>query len=315
MITDVWGDVPYSQALQGGANRTPAYDTQEALYNSLLSSLDSAIVDLAGTTARKPGADDLVYGGNVTKWTKFAHTLMARMYLHLAKRRSDGYAKALEHVRQGLGAGDDGVFTFGDVETAANPWYQFNSQRGGDLVVGPKLLEIMNTTSDPRLPFYANANDSGKYEAGTCTMGPLFSSINSPVPFMTFYEAKFIEAEAAFQTGDKSGANTAYVAGITASMAFAGVSADDITAFLASTAVNPGENNLTLDHIMTQKYVAMYTSPESFADWRRSGVPALTPVTGDQVPRRYPYPQYERLYNGANVPPGQTIYSRVWWDM
>jgi hypothetical protein len=74
------------------------------------------------------------------------------------------------------------------------------------------------------------------------------------------------------------------------------------------------------EEIMTQKWIALFDQVETFTDWRRTNYPTLTPaalaVTLDQqLPRRYPYPTSERIYNGANMPQGLTISSRVWWDV
>ena len=109
-------------------------------------------------------------------------------------------------------------------------------------------------------------------------------------------------------------AHAAFVAAVKASLARTGVSDADATAFMAQANVDPGATALTLENIMTQKYVAMYTQCESWTDWRRTGFPALTAVRGNEVPRRFPYPQSERLYNTRNMPAGLTIFSRVWWD-
>ena len=80
---------------------------------------------------------------------------------------------------------------------------------------------------------------------------------------------------------------------------------------------NEDQNSITLDKIMEHKYRASFTSIESFTDWRRTGIPALTAVpnntTGGVIPRRLPYPQSERLYNASNVP-SAAITTSVWWD-
>ena len=72
---------------------------------------------------------------------------------------------------------------------------------------------------------------------------------------------------------------------------------------------------------MTQKYIAMYNQSESWTDWRRTAFPKLTAVTGTEIPRRWLYPQSERLYNGANlaatgyiVSNPNWIFSKMWWD-
>jgi hypothetical protein len=67
---------------------------------------------------------------------------------------------------------------------------------------------------------------------------------------------------------------------------------------------------------MTQKYIAMFLDPEAFADWRRTGIPSLTPNTGSQIPRRLPYPETEVLYNqNCPKPSVINIFTRVWWDL
>ena len=73
---------------------------------------------------------------------------------------------------------------------------------------------------------------------------------------------------------------------------------------------------ITLEKIMTQKYIAMFTQPEVYSDWRRTNIPMLTPNAGAsiaEIPRRLPTAQNERLYNSkAQVVTDLT--QRVWWD-
>ncbi|MCB0683080.1 MAG: SusD/RagB family nutrient-binding outer membrane lipoprotein, partial [Saprospiraceae bacterium] len=59
----------------------------------------------------------------------------------------------------------------------------------------------------------------------------------------------------------------------------------EYAAYVGQTEIDPGSGNLTLDHIMTQKYIAMFMDPEVFSDWRRTGIPELDPNTGANVPR------------------------------
>ena len=315
MVTDLWGDAPNSDALRGAAATQPKYDTQEAIYTAMNALLDKALGNLTGTASvLKPGSDDFIYGGNLSKWTKAAWGLKARIAIHRVKRDAAAGAVAIDAVSKAMASnGDDMQFAFGAAETEGNPWYQFNTQRG-DIAVGPKLAELMNATNDPRRPLFGVPDSTGALttESG---MGDLYSGINEAAPTQTYTEMKFIEAEAKSRIGDGPGAHAAYIAAVKASLERSGVAAADVTAYLAQPSVDPGAANLTLANIMTQKYIAMYTQPESFTDWRRSGVPALTPVSGSNVPRRFPYPLSERLYNGANMPADLTIFDRVWWDV
>ena len=80
-LTDIWGDVPYSESLQGfeaDGIITPAYDTQESIYAALNTELDEANTLLTGTTVNF-GSGDILYGGDPVKWRKFANSLRLRM--------------------------------------------------------------------------------------------------------------------------------------------------------------------------------------------------------------------------------------------
>src|SRR4029450_2421171 len=81
---DVWGDIPYSQAVSD--TLTPKLDPQEQGYAGIQAKLDTRLTMLPDTTAAGPGAADLWYGGDAAKWLRLAHTLKARNYLHVAER-------------------------------------------------------------------------------------------------------------------------------------------------------------------------------------------------------------------------------------
>lgn len=90
ILTDLFGDAPYSEACQGSANLTPALDSQQSIYTSLMATLDKAIADLkAGGANSGLGAFDYLYGGDNTKWLKFAYGLKARLLMHTIFRASD----------------------------------------------------------------------------------------------------------------------------------------------------------------------------------------------------------------------------------
>lgn len=316
--TDLWGDIPFTKAFQGANAIQPGYDTQEQAYAAINAMLDDAIANLsAANSDLSPGSDDLIYGGDLSLWIKAAHALKARNAIHLVKRNPSLASTAIEEAGAALGSNaEDMQVYFGTVETEANPWYQFNDQRG-DVNFGTTLGTMMTGLNDPRLPFYAVADDSGRYDQGESVMGALYAKINAPVPLMTYAEIKFIEAEATFRLSGAAAAHPIYLDAIKASLSRSGVASADADTYLAQASVDPGAGSLTLEHIMTQKYIAMYTQPESWSDWRRTGFPQLTTtVAGSEIPRRFPYAQSERLYNSGNMPaPSPTIFDRVWWDV
>jgi len=316
-MSDLWGDNPYADCFKGNGNLTPAYQSQQEIYAEINNLLDSALIHCSAAASNfKPGADDLLFGGKMANWSKMASVLKARYALHTAKQDAAAYTKVLAALdaKNFTSNGDDAQFVFGVLETEANPLYQFMDQRG-DISMGPVIIALMDTL-DPRLSQFAALDSEKKYSVESAP-GAFYASINSPVPLVTYAEAKFIEAEAAFQTGNKTRAHAAFIEGITASCAKTGADSVTIAAFLAMPKINPGEANLTLQNIMEQKYIAMFSQSESWSDWRRTNFPNLTPITGSQVPRRFPYPISERTRNRVQlekVSKGVSLFSRVWWD-
>jgi hypothetical protein len=330
VVSDLWNYVPYSTAFQGTKNIKPTFDPQQDIYADIQKLLDAGITDLQTVTGTVATTGDIMYNGDPKQWIKMAQALKARYYLHLYKMDASNAAQALTALGTGglASNADDAQVTFGVTETNANPWYQFNEQRGGDIAMGEFFINLLDSMKDPRLPVYAlPADTSGKYigsppgdpNAGASPMGPYYNSINSPVPFITYVEQKFIEAEAAFYTGDKTRAANAYNDGMKASIDKLGVTG---TVYIAANSKTAG--TITLKDIMTQKYISMYTQVESFSDWRRTGIPDLKPAknnsTNNIIPRRFPYPLSERLQNSANLSSAisasgsSKITDRVWWD-
>ena len=155
---DLWGDIPYSEAV--GTNPTPHYDTQLSVYTALLTLLSGAITELQTGSGSGPGAVDLWYAGNKTKWTELAHTLKARIYLHLAEQQgTSAYASALTEARLGISTPANDLVSFQSATTSENNmWYQFQVvQRDSYLRMGSVLVDRMKRRAaggDPRLASY-----------------------------------------------------------------------------------------------------------------------------------------------------------------
>jgi len=307
LTTDLWGDVPYTQAFKGIDNTQPTYDTQEQIYASIDQLLTKAIASLGADEASpfQPAADDILFGGDLQKWTRFAHSLRAKFYLHLAKRDRANYNKALTEAALGFLAGENAEVKFtGTSVTSQNPWFQFNDQRG-DIVFTGHIYDLMAAANDPRLAVYSDGAEG---------LGSLYGSPNSSVFLMSYDELKFIEAECNFQKSgqDKAAAATAYNEALRANLSRT-INNASYAATVAKTAAD-----ITLADIMTQKYIALFLSPEVFTDWRRTGLPVLVApegsALGGALPRSLPYPSGEQRYN-SNAPRNTTLARRVWWDV
>ncbi len=328
-VTDTWGDAPYSETFRlqrdGTGTLTAKFDDQQSIYAALQLQLDSAIIDLNSTVNAIPldfsigGIPvDAVYGGDKKKWLRAAWTLKARLALHTSKRVGNtALQNVLIYLQKGLQSNADNMqFAFGNSAATPNPLFGFMRDRA-DIDIGPMMEKMLNSLKDPRTPAFA-AVDVGNVSSGNGDgFGALVASNNSSVTFLSYAEAKFIEAEANQRLGNADAARTAFIAGVNASLSATGVSGDDAKAYTDQASVVPA-SGISLQRIMEQKYIALFTQPEVWTDWRRTGFPVLTPVSGNAVPRRLPVPQNERLYNGANVPANSNqspwLYTRVWWD-
>ncbi len=301
MITDVWNDAPYSEAFQGQAQLQPAYDSQDQLYQEIYSLLGNARINLAKTDggAIVPGGDDLLYSGDLNKWIGFSKFIEIRALLHRAKQNASNYQKALDIINAG-GLTSDCIYPFSG-GSFANPAFRFNEQRG-DCSIGTKLKDLVTSLNDPRRHLYDQPFDSDN----------TFVTANKSTYLGTLMEQKFIEAECLFQTSGASTAHPVYLEAINLAFDLVGYT-DSVSNYVAQVEVDPGASALTLEHIITQKYIAMFQDSEVFNDWRRTNFPTLVPNTGSEIPRRFPYPQSELNLNSNT--PSVTKFNAVDWDV
>ncbi|HSC36966.1 MAG TPA: SusD/RagB family nutrient-binding outer membrane lipoprotein [Chitinophagaceae bacterium] len=316
LTVDSWGSVPYSQAFKAPASLQSTYDTDKGLYDTVFSLLNIAIAKLSGPSGfDKPGGEDVLYGGTVSKWIKFAHAIKARLYIHQAKGNAAMANNALAEIALSFTSNaDNAKYIFGTSDNAAAPWYQFNSQRTGDIAYATSTLaNKMLATGDPRFDVFI---DSSFNDVNGVGLGEYYGEINSPVEFITYDELMFMKAEATLiSTGNLVTAQIAFQAAIQANMNKLGVDGGDAATYIAANGTLAGTTAAAIAKVSAEEYIALYLNPEAWALWRRNNSPALTPVVGSNVPRRWLYPQTEYSYNGDNVPGSTTLFSaKVFWD-
>lgn len=329
VTTDIWGRVPYSEALKGDALRQPAYDRQEAIYADLQKMLNEAIVHLDKKSTVDPGEEDLIFNGNTTKWIAVAWALKAKLFLHLTNVSTTAVDSALACLDKAFTSADD-EFTFsqfgsyGDV-SHQNPWYRESRERG-QLSVSKTYYDLLQVNNDPRMYyFFTSTNVAPNGTAQEDPSGNIYAKLstnvlypNAPIPLLSYEELKFIEAECKFRKGLLDGANKAYQDGVYAALLRYGISAGDVAPasnpIFYNNVLKKEPSDITLNLIITQKYIAMfpYGAIEAFNDWRRTSIPTLNNPLGNP-PRRFPYPQNEISSNGTHVPSVNTT-DGVWWD-
>jgi len=156
-LVDVFGDVPYSEALQGTDIISPKADDGASIYTEAIRMLDEAITDLDGSVAAAP-ANDLIYGGSTTSWIAAANSLKMKAYLNT--KDAGGFMSVLNDDNYITAAGDDFQFNYGSSRSNPNsrhPWYN-NAYEASDAAYQSNymmwLMDGEKSMEDPRLRFY-----------------------------------------------------------------------------------------------------------------------------------------------------------------
>jgi Starch-binding associating with outer membrane len=297
IATTAWENVPYSQADQ--LNFSPEYDTQEQIYGSIQKLLDEAIASLQQSGSVKPSTDDLIYQGDLSKWTRLAYTLKARYAMHLSKKGAVQAANtALAALQNGMKSNADDFQLYFNSRNLA-PWYSrvalANNTGNLSVTFGATFINFMNKNEvfktsiiDPRLPLIATLNKNQTEYNGTrpganqgatttFTTAGWYSKDISPLQFVTYAEAKALEAEARFianggtklSTGSTPESYAAYLEIAKANMSKLGVATAASDKYLTEPLVVMGATKLTLNDIMREKYKAMFLNGDIWNDFRR----------------------------------------------
>ncbi|MEZ4904979.1 MAG: SusD/RagB family nutrient-binding outer membrane lipoprotein [Spirosomataceae bacterium] len=174
LITDLWGDAPYTAALKGavggGENTFPAYDTQETIYTGILADLEKANTLLSKTVAEYPittGTADVYYQGNPTKWRKLANSLALRYYMRISAKKADvakaGIEKIVGNATQYpiiTAIADDAAMPFAgnsnEDSWPSNAIYDASESNYRRIKMAATFVDRLLALKDPRLGVWAN---------------------------------------------------------------------------------------------------------------------------------------------------------------
>jgi hypothetical protein len=340
VITDLWGDIPYSQALRGRdatSGLTVNYDPQQQVYDGILAELTAAVA-MIQPTGPTISTGDLLYGGNMDRWRKFGNSLRLRAAMRLsAADPTKARAEAIAAVAAGVFAAnaDNARIQYVDNGVDVHPIFGYERSRD-DHSISATLVDTLKSLADPRLPIYARLNAQGEYRgvrngslnspplAQVSRIGTWFASANSQAVIMSYAEVLFLQAEAAERGWIGGSAATLYGQAITAAMSQIGVPQAAITTYLARPAVQYQAGAAGLRQIWLQKWITLFgNGPEAYAEWRRTGTPQLTPgpdaLNDGRIPVRLFYPQVEDRLNKSAVEAararqnGDSFNDRIWW--
>lgn len=344
VLVDQFGNVPYSEALMGADNSRPKYDDALTIYQDLITRLNSAINDLDDNYGAF-GDADVLYGGDVYLWKRFAASLKLRIALRLADVPA---VNSSTLVAQAVASGvfsdqsESAIFVPYGVAPYVSPYYQaFVLDARKDFCPSNTLVDLMNSLNDPRraawftqypvgsgsylgLPYgKAGASSYSKFShfVDAIRVNPKYATI-----LCDYVEVEFLLAEAAERNlGGVTGPQSHYNKAIRASMEYWGISDADATDYLSQANVNyataPGSYK---QKIGTQKWLALFDRGiEAWAEWRRLDYPVLNPPQGmtyADIPVRMPYPFNENKMNKTNYDAaaaaigGDEATTKLFWD-
>ncbi|MBN2480619.1 MAG: SusD/RagB family nutrient-binding outer membrane lipoprotein [Bacteroidales bacterium] len=338
VLTDVMGDVPWTEALQPGIVYTPVLDKQQDIYGVIMDFIDDAIANLQKASEYPSlGKQDFIYGGDEELWLKFAYGLKAR-YLMRLSHRSPNYQDVIDAANLSFAsAAEQAQFNYNG-STTVSPFYSFFTDRnyfGASQSLHDKLL----SRNDPRdsvffiphpdaedpeaLVFAPNGSPDqiqSKYSISS------LSTPTAPTYLLSYHEIEFLKAEAYARLEEYDDAETALQNAIKAAFGKVnvGLSAAKAEAYYTDNIEARFDAN-PLAEIMIQKYIAFFEEEavEAYNDYRRlkamgdNVIVLANPLNATKFPLRYTYgaddvttnPNIASAYGDGNY-----VYTEnVWW--
>jgi hypothetical protein len=123
-LVDIYNNIPYSQALQGGVINYPKFDDAATVYTSIVHKIDSGIAAIKGANgnADNPGKYDVLFGGNMNNWILFGNTVKLKILMNLTAY--SGGSALITSELSGMTADD---FLGAGLDAAVNPGYSNSS--------------------------------------------------------------------------------------------------------------------------------------------------------------------------------------------
>lgn len=344
LLVDLYGDVPYSDANQRRLNISPKYDKAEDIYKDNIRKLTEvvAMLDKVPANAENPGSQDVMFGGDIKKWQKFANTLKMRYLLRLTNTNQNAYLttgfKEIEANGKGFISENASVNPgYFDNAGKLSPFYGYfrnastgtQTDRGDFTVATDYTINFLEKTNDPRLSRLYTESSAGHTYKGVwqsetlpgkgytsndlSKVGPgLIKSATQPQPLILLSEALLLQSEAVVRGYLTGNAEKLYQQAVIESFKYLGVTdaENEATKYYTQDAPNINFSLSTnkIQTIITQKWVALNgtNSQELWIEYNRTGYPSGLPLpestTRTSRPVRLLYPSSELSRNANNVP-------------
>lgn len=337
-LVDTFGDVPYSEALDG-ENLTPKYDDASGIYQDLLIRIDNALL-LLDADFGSYGNADLIYGGDTEKWIRFGNSLKIKLAMTLSDVNPSLSKSLVEEAASFVFQSneDNAVLAYDASPPANNPlWNDLVLSGRSDYFMANTIVDALNELEDPRRDIFFSNPINGEYVGGeygaggdfdtTSQFGDMFTEPDLPGNILDYSEIMFLMADAAARGFDVGGTpEDFYNEAIKASFTFWGLTESEANDYLAKpeVAYATAEGDFK-QKIGTQMWIALFNrGQESWLQWRRFDYPVLNEapqLTLEDIPVRLTYPIDEQNRNNANRESaanaigGDQLTTKLFWDL
>jgi hypothetical protein len=331
VITDLFGDVPYKEALAGVGNFNPKATPQEEIYKDLLVRIDAAVnAYKANPVASGFGTQDVIYAGNELNWIKFANTLKLKIYMHLAYTPLANPAAVQALLAENNFITSDAKFGIFTTQTSQrNPFFEVNlsSSPGlGDInhIASNTLLQFYIQNNDPRLAAVFRPTAAGAYLGLDQGDGENFTNTalayarpkiteTTPVYLLTVAESNFLQAEALIRYSGQAGAKAQYDQGVQNSFVTYGLPVAGAAVLTGATGAYAFVAGLPTEQavrqVIVQKWAALanVNNVEAYIETTRTKFPEVV-TFGTQD-----YAKGNRIPSRTSILPGNTIPSVLFY--
>ncbi|WP_236975274.1 SusD/RagB family nutrient-binding outer membrane lipoprotein [Membranihabitans maritimus] len=356
MLVDFFGDIPFSEALKGeiddGSVLAPSYDDDASIYAALIPLVDEGIEQLNAASAGDVGSEDLIYGGDLDSWTRFANSLKLRILMRQsAVSDMGGAVTSLINSATFVESTAEAPFIefLGDAGNENPMFADFESGVANFYVASNSSLNVLRELSDPRIDkIYDPAPNSGTVEGldqGAAADLPntipvedfsqgskITYAVDNPVILMSDWEVWFLRAEAAARYGTSDDESEALSNAITSHFNYVGLDDAAASSYISTLGYDAGSGlNDKISIIGVQKWISMngLQEPEGWTEARRFDTPD-NPIFTDPAsgifqtptasslgqgvhPSSWVYPATEISLN-SNSPSQKSIMDKVFWD-
>ncbi len=337
----LWGDIPFSQAATGEVD-LPKFDKQADVLSGCVALLDEAIAQIDPAVKGIVAPNDLYYGGDMTKWRKFANSLKLRILFAMVDAdpsKSTAIGQVISGGNMIAGTADAMLFKYYNQPGRQNPRFSFTAIfRGGvqsDWYCSKPVYDLLVSLNDPRIPYfyqpgptaaaneYVALNSVETYTTKSALVNMNLLKADLPEVSFSYSEQLLLEAEAiarGFATGGFDQATLRMRAGVRESLLGFGVPAAQADTYANQLPTLSAANYRTV--LAQQQYLDLFMRPvEGWTQHRRSGnagqeIPAMTTPSGTPVAglvRRLLY-RSEEINSNPNTPTGLAVDAPQWFD-